>query len=115
MSDQPELVEFDPFQAVTERNHFYTHSYRKMIFSLMASLWMNVTLGIAAGYLYSHPATPVYFPITLNGQILPLYNLDEPNISDKDVLNWAEQVAKDQNPYRRPQPGTDARKPLMQF
>lgn len=84
---------FDPLQAVMVRNKFYRGSYRKLLFILVLSLTCNLFLGGGYYYLLTNPLTPVYFAVKLNGRILPVYPIDEPNQSDQEVLEWAKKAA----------------------
>lgn len=83
----------DPLKAVMIRNKFYRGSYRKLLFVLVLSLVCNLILGGGYYYLLTHPEKPVYFAVKLNGRILPVYPISEPNQSDQEVLEWAKQAA----------------------
>jgi intracellular multiplication protein IcmL len=84
---------FDPLKAVMIRNKFYRGSYRKLLFVLVLSIVCNLFLGGGYYYLLTNPKKPVYFAVKLNGRILPVYPIDEPNQSDKEVLEWAKLAA----------------------
>lgn len=50
-------------------------------------------LGGGYYYMVTHPPTPIYFATTIGGQILPVYPLNQPNMSDDEVLQWAQKAA----------------------
>lgn len=84
---------FDPLTAVVVRNEFYKNSYRKLLFVLLLSIACNLLLGGGYYYMLSNPPTPVYFAVKLNGRVLPVFPITEPNQSDQEVLEWAKQAA----------------------
>lgn len=84
----------NPLVAVVIRNRFYQSAYRRLLVILAVSFIMNMTLASTYYYLLTHPPLPVYFATTLNGRILPVYPLDQPNRSDKEILEWATNAAK---------------------
>lgn len=84
---------FDPVVAVFLRNVFYKRSYQRILVVLFISFVINLVLAGSYYYLITHPRTPVYFATTVNGRILPVYPLSEPNRSDREVLNWATSAA----------------------
>lgn len=86
-------VKLDPLIAVVERNNFYKTSYRKLIMAFIISFIINIFLGGAYYYMVTHPVKPIYFAVTVNGRLLPVYPIDVPNQSDKEVLEWAKEAA----------------------
>lgn len=88
-----EKLKFDPLIAVVLRNKFYKSSYRKLVIVFIVSFIINIFLGFSYYYMMTHPIKPVYFAVTVNGRILPVYPIDEPNQSDIEVLDWAKNAA----------------------
>ncbi len=83
----------DALTIVSLRNDFYRDSYRKIMVILLISVILNVGLGGALYYIVSHPPMPKYFATSVNGRIIPLYPLSEPNQSDAAIAQWANQAA----------------------
>lgn len=83
----------DALTAVVLRNNFYRDGQRKMILVLLVSMLANVILASMLIYLVTHPPAPKYFATSINGRIVPLFPLNEPNQSDSAVLQWANQAA----------------------
>ncbi|STX28149.1 protein IcmL (DotI) [Legionella beliardensis] len=83
----------DALTAVNLRNEFYRDGQRKMILGLLISILTNLILGSMLAYLLTHPPAPKYFATSINGRIIPLFPLNEPNQADSAVLQWANQAA----------------------
>lgn len=83
----------DALTIVSLRNNFYRDSYRKVMLILLSSVLLNVGLGGTLYYFISHPPLPKYFATSVNGRIIPLYPLNEPNQSDAAIAQWANQAA----------------------
>lgn len=83
----------DALVAVGLRNQFYRDSYRRVMATLLLSIFLNIALGGVLFYMLTHPPKPKYFATTINGRITPLFPLEEPNQSDSAVLQWANQAA----------------------
>ncbi len=83
----------DALTAVALRNNFYRDGQRKMILVLLVSMLANVVLASMLIYIITHPPAPKYFATSINGRIIPLFPLNEPNQSDSAVLQWANQAA----------------------
>ena len=83
----------DALTAVALRNNFYRDGQRKMILILVISLAANLALGWLLIYIITHPPAPKYFATSINGRIVPMFPMDEPNQSDSAVLQWANMAA----------------------
>lgn len=83
----------DALTVVALRNKFYKDSQRKVIFALLIAILVNLVLGLMLVYIITHPPAPKYFATSINGRIIPLFPLDQPNQSDSAVLQWANQAA----------------------
>ncbi len=83
----------DALTTVVTRNRFYRDGQHKLVVVLLLSLASNVFLAGLIVYLMLHPPAPKYFATTINGRIMPLVAMDEPNQSDSAVLQWANQAA----------------------
>lgn len=83
---------YDALEVVKLRNDFYRDSYRKLVILLMGAMLSIVGLVIAIIMIvYARPA-PTYFATTESGRIIPLIPLDQPNLTDNAVLQWATQA-----------------------
>lgn len=83
----------DALTAVVTRNRFYRDGQHKLVVVLLISMISNFLLVGLLVYLFTHPPAPKYFATTINGRIMPLFPLNEPNQSDSAVLQWANQAA----------------------
>jgi intracellular multiplication protein IcmL len=83
----------DALAAVKLRNEFYRDSHRKVISALLLSVVIIIALGSALTYLVTHPPQPQYFAISSDGRLTPMVSLDQPNISQSALLQWANTAA----------------------
>ncbi|MEK6731860.1 MAG: type IVB secretion system apparatus protein IcmL/DotI [Pseudomonadota bacterium] len=80
---------YDALEEVKHRNEFYRDGYRKIVVALMLALLIIVGLvGAIFGILATRP-TPTYFATTNDGRIISLVPLNQPNLSDQALLQWA--------------------------
>lgn len=82
----------DALELVKLRSTFYRDSYRKLVILLFLS-WIVIIILVATVYFQAvnRPA-PTYFATTESGRIIPLVPLNQPNLSDKDLIQWASQA-----------------------
>jgi intracellular multiplication protein IcmL len=90
---QEKLSVTDPLEFVFKRAQFYRKTYRRALVVFIASLVVNILLASLLLYIIYNPPTPVYFATNANGKVTPLFSLDEPNMSDAAVLEWAYKAA----------------------
>lgn len=83
----------DALVAVTLRNEFYRDSYRKVMIALLLCIFIILSLIGAFVYIITHPPAPQYFATTTDGRITPLVPLDQPNLSQSALLQWANTAA----------------------
>ncbi|MGD9108490.1 MAG: type IVB secretion system apparatus protein IcmL/DotI [Gammaproteobacteria bacterium] len=82
----------DALELVKLRSNFYRDSYRKVTMALLGAIIIIVALvGIVIFLIVSRP-TPKYFATTDSGRIIPLIPLNQPNLSENNVLQWASQA-----------------------
>ncbi len=74
---------------VVTRNEYYRDGFHKIFLSLLVSVILNLLSAYSVYYVYQHPPEPVYFATSVNGRIMPLVPLNEPNSSDGVILQWA--------------------------
>ena len=79
----------DALELVKLRNNFYRDSYRKVLAGLLLSLFVIIGLVITVAYLVISKPTPKYFASTNSGRIIPLIPLNQPNLSDAEIIQWA--------------------------
>lgn len=83
----------DALQAVKLRNDFYRDGYRKVILSLLIAMILLAAMAATFMYMVTHPPAPKYFATTVQGRIVPLIPLDQPNTSTSALLQWANTAA----------------------
>lgn len=83
----------DAIEAVRLRNEFYRDNYRKVVGALLISILIIFVLVGGVVYVVSNPPAPQYFATTSDGRIIPLVPLDQPNLSDAALLQWANTAA----------------------
>jgi intracellular multiplication protein IcmL len=83
----------DALAAVTLRNDFYRTGRRRAIVIFLVSLLTNLMLAFLLGYLLLNPPAPQYFPISINGHIVTILPLSQPNQADDLVLSWTSEAA----------------------
>lgn len=82
----------DALGAIDARNKTYKKNQRRAVKIFLFSVLNNVLLLMILIYLINHPPAPTYFPVTLDGHIVPLIPLSQPNLSKEEVLTWTEQA-----------------------
>lgn len=83
----------EALQTVFMRNYFYRDNYYRMI---LICTWLLFLITILGGFVYFQHATrptPKYFATTPDGALIELIPLDEPNLSQNTLLQWATQAA----------------------
>lgn len=86
----------DAVVAVKLRNDFYRDNYRRIVIALFLLLFVILAQAGVIYYLLTHRPLPVYFATTNNGRvmrILPVVPLDEPNVPNSTLLQWATDAA----------------------
>lgn len=83
----------DALAVVELRNQFYKNGQRRAVSVLVISLITNGLLLWALIILLLYPPSPKYFPVGINGHILPIIPTDQINQTDESVLEWASQAA----------------------
>jgi len=76
-------------ELVRLRNNFYRDNYRRSVIVLLLSMLMNFLLAAAVYYLYITKPQPIYFATNENGSLLQMIPLDQPYITDDQLLRWA--------------------------
>ncbi len=74
--------------AISERNMFYRDSYRKVLLSLILSIFSIILLIGAIIYIVINPPKPRYFATYANGSLAQMVPLDQPNMSVSALLQW---------------------------
>lgn len=83
---------YDALEEVKLRNDFYRDSYRKLIVLLFLLALTIGCLSISIIILVKSRPTPTYFATTESGRIIPLIPLNQPNLTDQAILQWATQA-----------------------
>jgi len=79
----------DALEVVKLRNDFYRDSYRKLVVIMILAMLVIGGLTFTVVYMVTHRPMPTYFASTDTGRIIPLIPLDQPNLTDQAVVNWA--------------------------
>ena len=80
-------------EAVIARNKFYKDSYRLVTIALIASVIILCMLVTTIIYMINHPPAPRYFASTNDGRIMQIVPLDQPNLTQSQLLQWANTAA----------------------
>lgn len=83
----------DALVIVRNRNDFYRDNYRKIVGALLFFVLIITVLVAALIYIVTNPPQPRYFATTVDGRIKPLVPLDQPNIAQAALLQWAATAA----------------------
>lgn len=83
----------DTLATVINRNQYYRQGQRKVVAVLLISMWLNLGLAALLMFMIMHPPEPKYFATSIDGHVMPLYPLSQPNQSDSAVVRWANQAA----------------------
>lgn len=86
-------------EAARIRYDWYRDRFRTAAAALLISLTLNVALTGAVAFLYGRVPAPVYFATTQDGQLIRLTPLDQPNLSDAQILQWAVEAVNAANDY----------------
>lgn len=78
----------DVLTAISDRNNFYRDSYRKILLSLILSIFSIILLVSAIIYIVTNPPMPKYFATYSNGSLAPMIPLNQPNVSEASLLQW---------------------------
>lgn len=92
MDNQSKIPE-EALVMVKNRNDFYRDNYRKVVGMLLLSVLTITILTAGLIYIITNPPQPRYFATTTDGRISPLIPLDQPNISQNALLQWANTAA----------------------
>jgi len=79
----------DELEQIVLRNEFYKDGVHRLYIALIVSILLNVFAIFSLFYIYTNPPSPVYFPTSSSGRITPLIPLDQPNMTDTEILQWA--------------------------
>ncbi|MFI4954507.1 MAG: type IVB secretion system apparatus protein IcmL/DotI [Gammaproteobacteria bacterium] len=80
-------------EAVRFRNQFYRDGYRRVLFILLISFLLNAVLVSIIYYQIISRPTPTYFATNQDGTLKELIPLNQPHVSQEQLLSWASQAA----------------------
>lgn len=80
-------------ELVAYRNNFYRDNYRRLMLICLALLLLIGFLIFWGFYERTHQPKPQYFATTYDGKLIPLIPLNQPNLEDNAVLQWATEAA----------------------
>ena len=93
------MAKQDAIEAVILRNDFYKDSYRRVLLVLLIMVLLNVLLSAALTYLITHRPEPKYFATTRGGSIIQMTPLNEPLVSNAELLQWSTVAATTSSTY----------------
>jgi len=80
-------------ELVILRNNFYRDNYRRLMLVCLGLILMVAGLGYWAFYERTHQPLPQYFATTYDGKLIALKPVNEPNLNDNQLLQWATEAA----------------------
>ncbi|MBI5448094.1 MAG: type IVB secretion system apparatus protein IcmL/DotI [Gammaproteobacteria bacterium] len=83
----------DAVEMVSLRNDFYRDSHRKVMMALLMAIAIIILLGGVLSYVVTHPPAPKYFATSIDGRIIPIVPLSQPNMPPSALLLWSNQAA----------------------
>jgi intracellular multiplication protein IcmL len=82
----------DALHTIHLRNNFYRDNYKRVLLTLKLAFATLVLLCAALVYIVIYPPSPRYFAVTQEGTLIPLIPMNEPNLSNESILQWATQA-----------------------
>jgi intracellular multiplication protein IcmL len=79
-------------EAVRFRNQFYRDGYRRVLTLLLVSFLLNLAIISIVYYQIANRPTPTYFATNEDGSLKQLIPLNEPYITQEQLLTWASQA-----------------------
>lgn len=90
---ESEALDTTGLGKVVIRNEFYRDGYR---LALRVALVQSIAIIFLIGAMYyiisAHQPQDKYFATTVDGRVIPLVALDQPNLSDPALLSWVAQA-----------------------
>ena len=83
----------DVVEPLMLRNAFYQDNSRKVLIGILLCVVVILVQMITIAYVVTHPPEPKYFATSTDGRIMPLVPLDQPNLSQSALLQWANTAA----------------------
>jgi intracellular multiplication protein IcmL len=80
-------------ELVAYRNNFYRDNYRNLMIVCLGMLLIIGLLFFWGFYERTHKPVPQYFATTYDGKLIALTPLNEPNLQDNALLQWATEAA----------------------
>lgn len=79
---------------VVVRNEFYRDGYRLALrVAMVQSFIILFLIGAMYYVVHIHQPEDKYFATTVDGRVIPMVSLDQPNLSDPALLSWVAQAA----------------------
>jgi intracellular multiplication protein IcmL len=83
----------DAVEQVTMRAAYHKDNSRKVLFALLLCAVIILAQVITIIYVVTHPPEAKYFATSTDGRIMPLVPLEQPNLSQAALLQWANTAA----------------------
>jgi intracellular multiplication protein IcmL len=85
----------DAIATILNRNSFYRDGYRLLLrISLIQLIVIAVLAACIASLIFTVKTQKVYFATTSDGRIISVVPLNEPYLSDAQVITWAARTAR---------------------
>ena len=83
------------FALVMLRDKFYRDGFHRVVLAFILSLASNVALIALIVYIWTHPPSPRYFPVSDAGRITPIQPLHKPKefSNESTIIEWATKSA----------------------
>src|SRR5579872_6794221 len=80
-------------ELVVLRNNFYRDNYRRLMLVCLGLILLVAGLGYWAFYERVNQPLPKYFATTYDGKLISLVPLNQANLNDNQLLQWATEAA----------------------
>lgn len=78
----------EALERIKLRNDFYKDNFRRIVFVLLLSLFINLVLMGVVLFMSTKQPEPVYFATTPEGQLFSVKSLDSPILENSAILSW---------------------------
>jgi intracellular multiplication protein IcmL len=89
----------DPLKRIFERNSFYRRQYLLVLLALILALVTMIVLIGVWWYIVNYPRNAFYFAVDNTGHLLEDIPINQPNMSEKEMLDWVVQAIEAVNSY----------------
>lgn len=84
----------DVEQLALQKNNFYRDNYRRALFILMIMILICLAFSVILSYQILSTPKAKYYATTTTGNVIPLYSLSMPVVTNNYLLQWAGLAAR---------------------